>query len=323
MVGNGIVGVGAYLPEFVVTNDMLSELVDTNHEWIVERTGISERRISTGEDTSVMSLKASIKALERAGVKGEDLDLIVVGTLSPDMVIPTVACLLQKELGANNAMAFDINAACSGFIYALQIANGLMETMNFKNALVIGAETLSKTVDWSDRGTCVLFGDGAGAVVLQKGAKGRIIKSYSKGQGDKWEALTLGGFDLKNPFVKEEKSSHKYVAMNGREVFKFATSVIVESVNKVLEDTGLTIDDVDYIVPHQANLRIIDYAAKKLGYPREKFVVNLEKTGNTSAASVPLALNDLYESGNLKPGQKVILVGFGGGLTYGASLIEI
>ncbi|MGL4774353.1 MAG: beta-ketoacyl-ACP synthase III [Clostridium sp.] len=321
--GNVIKGVGAYLPELRVTNDMLSEIVETNHQWIVERTGIEERRISQGEDTSALALKASLQALERAGVKGSEIDLIIVGTLSPDMIIPTVACMLQKELGAKNAMAFDINAACSGFVYALQIANGLMNTMNFKNALVIGAETLSKTIDWSDRGTCILFGDGAGAVVLEKSEEKGIINGYSKGQGEKWEALTLGGLDLTNPYINDVKTHHKFVKMDGGEVFKFATSVIVESINNVLEGTGISLDEIDYIVPHQANARIINYAAKKLNVDKSKFIMNIDKTANTSAASVPIALNHMYEEGLFKKGQKIILVGFGGGLTYGASLVEI
>lgn len=323
MVGNIIKGVGAYLPELRVTNDMLSEIVDTNHQWIVDRTGIEERRISQGEDTSQLALKASLQALDRAGIRGEDIDLIVVGTLSPDMAIPTVACMLQKELNANNAMAFDINAACSGFVYAIQIANGLMNTMNFKRALIIGAETLSKTIDWTDRGTCILFGDGAGAVVLEKGEGRGIINGYSKGQGEKWEALTLGNFDLNNPYIDEVNVSHKYVKMDGQEVFKFATTVIVESIKNVLNGTDISLDDIDYIVPHQANARIIAYAAKKLNFDKDKFIVNIDKTANTSAASVPIALNHMYELGLLKKGQKIILVGFGGGLTYGASLIEV
>lgn len=318
----GIEGVGAYLPSLAVTNEKLSEFVDTNDEWISERTGIKERRISDGEDTSVVASKAAKLALDRAEVKAEELDLIIVATVSPDMFIPSVACLVQNNLGAQNAACFDINVACSGFVYGLEVAKGMMLSMNYKNALVIGAEVLSKVIDWSDRSTCILFGDGSGAAVLKKCEDRGIIKSYLKAEGEKWESLTIGAADFNTPFNKEKMIKKRTIDMNGREVFKFATKAIEDGVKKILDDTGISIDEIKYIVPHQANSRIISSAAKRLGIEKNKFFVNVENVGNTSSASVPIALNDMYEKHMLKKGDKIILVAFGGGLTYGSTLIE-
>ena len=318
---------GAYAPSRIVSNDDLSKIVETNDEWIVERTGIKERRISEGEDTSSIAVKAAIKALERANLTGEDIDLIIVATVTPDKFTPSVACLVQKEIQAENAMAFDVSAACSGFIFGLQAACSMMKvTENFKNALVIGVETLSKIMNWEDRSTCVLFGDGGGAVVLSKGeGNGGIREFYSKSLGKKGDCLVVEAMPVINPFIKDKNNDTNYqkIYMNGGEVFKFATKVIVESIKKILEKSSLTIDDIDYIVPHQANLRIIDYAVRKLKVDSSKFYTNLERYGNTSSASIPLALNEMYEKNLLKKGHKIILVGFGGGLTYGAVLIEL
>lgn len=318
---------GAYAPSRIVSNDDLSKIVETNDEWIVERTGIKERRISEGEDTSSIAVKAATKALERANLKGEDIDLIIVATITPDKFTPSVACLVQKEIQAENAMAFDVSAACSGFIFGLQAACSMMKvTENFKNALVIGVETLSKIMNWEDRSTCVLFGDGGGAVVLSKGeGNGGIREFYSKSLGKKGDCLVVEAMPVINPFIKDKNNDTNYqkIYMNGGEVFKFATKVIVESIKKILEKSSLTIDDIDYIVPHQANLRIIDYAVRKLKVDSSKFYTNLERYGNTSSASIPLALNEMYEKNLLKKGHKIILVGFGGGLTYGAVLIEL
>lgn len=318
---------GAYAPSRIVSNDDLSKIVETNDEWIVERTGIKERRISEGEDTSSIAVKAATKALERANLTGEDIDLIIVATITPDKFTPSVACLVQKEIQAENAMAFDVSAACSGFIFGLQAACSMMKvTENFKNALVIGVETLSKIMNWEDRSTCVLFGDGGGAVVLSKGeGNGGIREFYSKSLGKKGDCLVVEAMPVINPFIKDKNNDTNYqkIYMNGGEVFKFATKVIVESIKKILEKSSLTIDDIDYIVPHQANLRIIDYAVRKLKVDSSKFYTNLERYGNTSSASIPLALNEMYEKNLLKKGHKIILVGFGGGLTYGAVLIEL
>ena len=317
-----IAGVGAYLPSLVVTNDKLAQFVDTNDEWISERTGIKERRISQGEDTSDIASKAAMKALERCMIKPEELDLIIVATVSPDMFIPSVACLVQSKIGAEKAACFDISVACSGFVYGLEIAKGMMISMNYKNALVIGAEVLSKVIDWKDRSTCVLFGDGSGAAVLRNGNKNGLIKSYLKAKGEKWESLTIGAADFDTPFAEEKILKDRIIKMNGREVFKFATKAIEDGVKKILEDTDVSLEEIKYIVPHQANSRIIRSAAKRLGIEKEKFYVNLDKVGNTSSATVPIALNEMYEKGLLESGDKIILVAFGGGLTYGATLIE-
>jgi 3-oxoacyl-[acyl-carrier-protein] synthase III len=317
-----IAGIGAYLPSLVVTNDKISELVETNHDWIVQRTGISERRISEGENTSDIATKAAEIALERAGITAEDLDLIIVATISPDMFIPSVACLVQSNLNADNAACFDISVACSGFVYGLEIANGLMQTMNYKNALVIGAEVLSKVMDWTDRGTCILFGDGAGAAVIKQSERKGIIKSYLRSDGKKGNALTIGGADFDTPFSKEKVTQDRLIKMNGREVLRFAVSAIADGVTEVLKDTDISLDEIKYIVPHQANYRIIKSAAEKLKLSEEKFYLNLDRVGNTSSASVPIVLNEMYEKGLLNKGDKLILVAFGGGLTYAATVIE-
>lgn len=321
-----IKGYGAYLPPLVVTNDDMSKLVETNDEWIVSRTGIKERRISEGEDTSSIAQKAARLALERANIKGEEIDLIVVATITPDCYTPSVACVVQKELGAKNALAFDINAACSGFIFGLEVAVSLMKSnCNYKKALVIGAETLSKIMNWEDRSTCVLFGDGGGAVVLssEELESTKCLAFHSKSEGEKGSALVSQARDVINPFVKDPIKKYGYVSMDGGAVFKFATKAIISSVKKVLEECNLSLDDVDYIVPHQANYRIIDYAAKKLKVGSEKFYLNVDKVGNTSSASIPIALNEMFEKNMLTEGKKIVLVGFGGGLTYGAVLIEL
>ncbi|EHI98302.1 3-oxoacyl-(acyl-carrier-protein) synthase 3 [Clostridium sp. DL-VIII] len=319
-----IAGIGAYLPSLVVTNDKISEFVETNNEWIIERTGIRERRISEGEDTSDIAFESSKIALERAGLKAEDIDLIIVATVSPDAFIPSVACIIQSKLKADRAACFDINVACSGFLYGLEIAKSMMKSMNYKNALVVGAEVLSKVMDWSDRGTCILFGDGGGAAVLKQEEDGTqgIIKSYLRANGAKGESLTIGGADFNTPFTKEGKIKERIIKMNGREVFKFATTVIVEAVNEILKDTDFSLDEIKYIVPHQANYRIIKSAAGKLGLEEEKFYLNLDRVGNTSAGSVPIVLNEMYEKNLINKGDKIILVAFGGGLTYASTLIE-
>lgn len=318
----GIAGTGAYVPSLAVTNDDISELVETNDEWIMKRTGIRERRISQGEDTSDMASKAALCALERADVEPKDVELIIVATISPDMFIPSVACLVQSKIGADDAACFDINVACSGFVYAMEIAQSMMKSMNYKNALIIGSETLSKVINWKDRSTCILFGDGAGAAVLKRTEEPGIMKSYLKSEGKKGDALTIGAADFNTPFSKESVERDRHIYMNGGDVLKFAVNALADSVNKVLDETGLSMDYIKYIVPHQANVRIIQSAAKKLHTDLDKFYINLEKYGNTSSASVPIALNEMYEKGMLKKGDKFILVAFGGGLTYAATMIE-
>lgn len=325
MKGIKIKGIGAYTPPLIVTNDDLSKLVDTNNEWIKTRTGISERRITEGEDTSELAIKAVKKALDRSQLKGEDIDLIIVATVTPDNYTPSVSCLVQKEIGAKRAIAFDINAACTGFVFALNIASTMMKNSSeIKNALVIGSETLSKIVNWEDRSTCVLFGDGSGAIVLSKDEyESKDLYFYIKSVGEKGDCLYIGAENVDNPFVENKIEKYKKISMKGGEVFKFATSVMCKAINKVVEESNISIDDIDYIIPHQANYRIIEYASRKVNVPIDKFYINLERYGNTSSASIPIALDEMVERGLLKEGMKIIIVGFGGGLTYGSALIEL
>lgn len=317
-----IIGIGAYLPSHIVTNDDLAKIIDTSDDWIKDRTGIKERRISIGQDTSDLAIEAANVALKRANLDSKDLELIIVATCSPDMSIPSVACLVQNAINAENATTFDINAACSGFIYGIQIAESMMKVNGYKKALVIGAETLSKVSDWKDRSTCVLFGDGAGAAILSLENEFGIIKTYSKGVGSSWNNLILEAFELDNPFVEQKKIMHRKVKMNGREIFKFASSVVIDGIDKVLEDTGYNLEDIKYIVPHQANSRILDFAAKKLGVSLSKFYKNIDRFGNTSSASIPIALDEMDKKGAIKKGDLLILVGFGGGLTYALVLLK-
>ena len=322
MEGIIIKGIGAYTPSKIVTNDDLSKIVETSDEWIRSRTGIKERRISQGEDTSYMGIKASEEAIELSNLQKQDIDLIVFSTCTPDMLTPSSACIVQKEMGLKNAVAFDLNAACSGFVYGIDVASSLMKTNNYKNALVIGSENLSKVINWEDRKTCVLFADGAAAVVLSKSESEGIIDSICKSYGDNGEFLSIGGREIKNPFMDKSISKYQYLDMDGSEIFKFATSSVTSSIKDILQKNNMTIDDIDYIVPHQANVRIIEYVAKKLKTSMDKFYMNIDTYGNTSSASIPLALNEMYNKGILQKGQNLLLVGFGGGLTYGSCLIK-
>lgn len=317
-----IAGVGKYIPSKVVTNDMLSQIVDTNDEWITSRTGIKQRHITTGENTSDIASKAALNALANANIDALDIDLIIVATCTPDMFTPATACIVQKNIGAKNAFAFDLSAACSGFIYGINVAKSMMKQNNIKKSLVIGAETLSKTLDWKDRSTCVLFGDGAGAAVLSLDQNEGIIDVICNSKGAKWENLTIGARDINNPYVDEVSSINHYLQMNGGEIFKFATVTIVKLIKEILKKNNLILDDIDYIVPHQANERIIQFAAKKLDISMDKFYINIHEYGNTSAASIPIAISEMEEKNLLKRGNKIIAVGFGAGLTSGACLIE-
>ncbi|MGM9536353.1 MAG: beta-ketoacyl-ACP synthase III [Intestinibacter sp.] len=317
-----IAGVGKSIPSKVVTNDMLSQIVDTNDEWITSRTGIKQRHITTGENTSDIASKAALNALENANIDALDIDLIIVATCTPDMFTPATACIVQKNIGAKNAFAFDLSAACSGFIYGINVAKSMMKQNNIKKSLVIGAETLSKTLDWKDRSTCVLFGDGAGAAVLSLDQNEGIIDVICNSKGAKWENLTIGAKDINNPYVDEVSSINHYLQMNGVEIFKFATVTIVKLIKEILKKNNLILDDIDYIVPHQANERIIQFAAKKLDISMDKFYINIHEYGNTSAASIPIAISEMEEKSLLKKGNKIIAVGFGAGLTSGACLIE-
>jgi 3-oxoacyl-[acyl-carrier-protein] synthase-3 len=313
-----ITGLGVHVPDRVVSNDELSQHVETSDEWIRERTGIRERRMaSTEEALSDVSLPAARAALAQAGIEGKDVDLLIVATVTPDMAFPSTAALLADELGASQAAAYDLSAGCTGFVYALAQAYGMVGTGLSRRALVVGGDLLSRILDWEDRSTLVLFGDGAGAVVLEPAADPGFLGFELGADGGGGESLWLPGsgsrvFD--NP--------DRYVKMNGREVFKFATRVLVQSATDVLERCGVSVDDVDVYVPHQANVRIIDHAAKKLGFPQEKVVINVDRYGNTSSGSIPLALADAVEDGRLRAGQLVLMTGMGAGLTWGSALMR-
>ena len=317
-----IIGTGSYAPLNIMTNHQISELVDTSDEWIVSMTGIKERHISLGENTSDLATKAALEALKDANLNACDIDLIILASTSPDQFVPATACIVQGNIGAVNAMAFDISAACTGFIFALNIARQFLRTGERKRALIIGAEVLSKIVDWTDRNTCILFGDGAGAAVLEAGTVRGIISVDSASQGEKSGFLTCPTVDVKNSFTSGNKDFKAIINMDGKEIFKFAVNTIVKSVNKMLKENDYTLDDIKYIVCHQANFRIIDFVVKRLKADKDKFFVNLDRYGNTSAASIAIALDEMNKTNLLKAGDKIILVGFGGGLTYGASLIE-
>jgi len=312
-----ILGTGYYVPENVVTNDDLSKMVDTNDEWIMQRVGVSERRISVGETAADFAVNASVKALENANLKAEDLDLIIAATITSETVCPTVAGSVQKRIGAN-CPAFDISSACSGFMFALDTAVSYIARGNYKNVLVIGAERLSKIVDWTDRGTCVIFGDGAGAAVVTKGENYLSSLLFTDGGN---EVIEIPSYSGTSPFYKGEVKA-PYIFMDGQETFKFAVNKIVKDIKYVAEQAGITLDQIDHIVTHQANIRIIEYASKRLKIPMEKFFVNINKYGNTSAASVPIALAELNESGRIKSGDLVVLSAFGGGLSSAACIIK-
>jgi len=317
-----IAGTGSYLPEKVVTNDDLSKVVDTSDEWIRTRTGIRERHSAAeGQTTSDMAHRAALKAIEAAGIDVADIDLIVVGTTTPDFVFPSVACLVQQKLDIAGCPAFDVNAACSGFLFALGVADKFLRSGTAKTALVIGAETLTRLVDWTDRTTCVLFGDGAGAVVLKADADTGILSTHLHADGHKRDLLCCPvgvshGFDnsLPNAGVR--------ITMAGNEVFKHAVKALDSVVDETLEANGLDKGDLDWLIPHQANLRIIEATAKRLEMPMDRVIVTVDRHGNTSAASVPLALDEAVRSGRVQRGQLLLLEAFGGGFTWGSALLR-
>ncbi|MBS5824839.1 MAG: ketoacyl-ACP synthase III [Clostridium argentinense] len=317
-----ILGTGSYVPNNMVTNDMLSQYVETSDEWIVSRTGIKTRYISKDETTTELAIKAAKLALEDSDTKAEDIDLIIVATITQDTLTPSTACNIQAAIGAENAMAFDISAACSGFIYGIDIACQFIKNGTYKKALVIGAEVLSKIIDWKDRSTCVLFGDGAGAAVIGESEDVGITSIECKADGSKGKSLTCSVLDLKNIYNAGNKDFYDKVVMNGKDIFKFAVTVLEESIEKILVENNLNIDDIEYIVPHQANFRIIEAVCKRKNYNINKFHMNLNKYGNTSSASIILALDELNKNNLLKKGNKIIVIGFGGGLTYGSALIN-
>ncbi len=319
-----IKSIAAYVPENKVTNDELAKTVDTSDEWIVSHTGIKSRHIVAENQTSSELASAAAKiALERAGVLPEEIDLIVLATASPDYIgFPSTACIVQDKIKAVNSGAIDVTAGCTGFIYALEMGRGTILSGTSKNVLVIGVEVLTKITNWKDRNTCVLFGDGAGAVVLSADTENGIIDTVLKSEGQSAESLMRKAGGIKEPYAKDTNEEDLYISMDGRKVYNFAVRVVVSTIKTILEKNNLTIDDISYIVPHQANIRIIQATAKRLKYPMEKFYTNIHEYANTSAASIPIALNEMYEKGKLKKGDLILTVGFGAGLTYGANLIK-
>lgn len=318
-------GMGHALPSQVLTNKQLEQTVDTSNEWIIERTGIRERRIGDeNTSTSDLCVQAANMALNNSGIKPEQIDLIIVATVTPDMPFPATACIIQDRLGAWNAAAFDLEAGCTGFIYALTVAEKFLLTESFNYALVIGGEMLSRIVDYQDRNTCVLFGDGAGAAVLSKGSGSAGILNTSigaDGRGGNLLYMPAGGSNIPSSHESVENRLH-FVKMNGKEVFRFATRIMSETTDKILAGAGLTYKDIDLFVPHQANLRIIKTAMKRMNIPAEKTIINIDQFGNMSAACIPVALSLAEQEGKLKPGDIVLTVSFGAGLTYGGALIR-
>ena len=320
----GIIGIGSYLPDNVVTNTELEKIVDTSNEWIVERTGILSRRTAEKHiGSSDLGAEAAKLAIKNANLKPEDIDMIISASSTPDHTFPATACIIQDKIKATNAAAFDIQAACTGFVYGLITAAQYIMTGLYKNILVVGSEVLSKMVDWQDRNTCVLFGDGAGAVVVSQVETGGVLSSVlgADGSGASLLELPAGGTREPASFETVENRRH-YIKMSGNEVFKFAVKVFEDCTRQVVEKANLTLDEIDYIIPHQANVRIIDAALKRLSFPRNRVMINLDKYGNMSSASIPVALHEAFRTGRIKKGHKVILVGFGAGLTLGATLID-
>jgi len=319
-----IIGQGYSLPNKIVNNSDLEKLVDTSDQWIRERTGIKRRRLQEREQPSYeMGVEAAQYALKSANMDPLDIDLIIVSTESPDYLTPSMACIIQDKVNAVNAAAFDLNAACSGFVYGMTVADQFIQTELYKNILIIACEGLSKVVDWKDRNTCILFGDGAGAIVLSASDKPGIINYDLGADGTKHKAITipLTHFDETELFRRKNKRE-QVIYMQGREVFKFAVNAMTNSVKKLLSEKDIKIEEIDWIIPHQANMRIIDSSIKKLNFPKDKVIITLDEYGNTSSASIPIALAEAVDKGKIKKGQKIVLVGFGGGLTWASTVLE-
>ena len=320
-----VIGTGSYLPERILNNADLEKLVETSDDWITSRTGIKERRIAAeGENTSDLAAKAALAALENARITADQIDLILVATVTPDMFFPSTACFVQTKIGAKNAACFDVSAACSGFLYALEIAQQFISSRTHNTILIIGAERLSSIVDWSDRNTCVLFGDGAGAAILQHRDTGEgIVSTYMGSDGGLSDILWIPGGASRFPITKDNADQRlNCIKMNGKETYKHAITSMLDAGNRALADAGLTIEDIACIIPHQANLRIIEAIAQRMGVPMDRFVVNLDRYGNTSAAAIAIALDEANRTGRMKTGDYVLLVVFGGGLTWGSSVIQ-
>lgn len=321
----GFIGFGVCLPEKRLTNFDLEKIVETSDEWIRTRTGIAERRVAQPhEKTSDLATKAAMEALKNSGIKAEHIELIIVATISPDSNFPAVSCIVQKNIGASKAIAFDVSAACSGFLYALTTAKQYLLSGMVKNALVIAAEKISTLIDWKDRTTCVLFGDGAGAAIIAPVNDGGIIADYMLAYGDQGDLMKVVVDETRSPLTPEKDNTVKlpYVVMQGQELFKVAVNSMADAIEQVLQKAGLTIGDVDLVVPHQANDRIISAVAKKLEIPKEKIFINIDKYGNMSAASIAVALYEAVKSGSIKKGDTVVLVTFGAGLVAAANVVK-
>ena len=318
-----IIGTGSYLPKKVADNHFLSTIVDTDDEWIRQRTGIKERHLSNGkEGTTYMATHAAEAALENAGITADELDMIIVATVSADTYVPSTSCQVQGAIGAIRATCFDLNAACSGFLFAMNTAYAYIEMGMAKTILIIGAETLSREVDWSDRSSCILFGDGAGAAIMrQEEGKGGLIASVTGSDGSQGDVLTCKGRGIQNPF-HQSKRKKDYLRMEGQAVFRFAVTMVPRCIKQILKKTGYDTEDIKFFVLHQANVRILELIAKRLKVDIDKFPMNLDRYGNTSSASIPILLDGLNRNNLLEPGDKIVLSGFGGGLTWGAVLIE-
>lgn len=316
-----IVGTGSALPEKCVTNDDLAQLMDTSDEWIRERTGIGSRYLSVGETAAALASAACERALENAGRKAEEVELLIAATCSPEMALPCTACQVQAQIGADKAVAFDLNAACAGFLFALHTAWAYIEAGICKNALIAGTEVLSKLMDWTDRSTCILFGDGAGAVLVEKCGEGGILSFVQHSDGRRGNVLRCASRGLNNPYFSKPLES-EFVQMEGREVFAFAVRQVPSAIEEALQGAGLKPADVDLYVLHQANGRIIESISRRLSVALDRFPMNLDRVGNTSSAAIPLLLDELNRSGRLKEGMTVVLSGFGAGLTYGACVLK-
>ena len=318
-----IIGTGSYLPKKVADNHFLSTIVDTDDEWIRQRTGIKERHLSNGkEGTTYMATHAAEAALENAGITADELDMIIVATVSADTYVPSTSCQVQGAIGAIRATCFDLNAACSGFLFAMNTAYAYIEMGMAKTILIIGTETLSREVDWSDRSSCILFGDGAGAAIMrQEEGKGGLIASVTGSDGSQGDVLTCKGRGIQNPF-HQSKRKKDYLRMEGQAVFRFAVTMVPRCIKQILKKTGYDTEDIKFFVLHQANVRILELIAKRLKVDIDKFPMNLDHYGNTSSASIPILLDELNRNNLLEPGDKIVLSGFGGGLTWGAVLIE-
>ena len=321
-----IVGTGSYVPERILTNDELSERVQTTDEWITTRTGIKQRRIAAKDEyTSDMATRAALAALEQANLGPKDVDLILVATATPDMVFPATACFVQTKIGASNATALDVSAACSGFLVALEIGQQFITSHTYDTVMVIGAEKLSSITNWTDRNTCVLFGDGAGAAILQhRDEKSHgVISTHIGSDGNYTDILWMPGGGCKQPITAENAHQHlQTIHMSGKDVYKQAVTSMIDASKKALDKAGLTIDDIACVIPHQANVRIIEAIAERLKLPMDRFFVNLDRYGNTSAAAVAIALDEANRSGRLKPGDYILMVVFGGGLTWASTVLE-